>query len=345
MSERLLYVSCAEKRQIYTLAMERQTGTLRTVAITPAPGLEEGGHSMPLALSPDRRVLYAAIRSAPYPCASFAVDPRYGQLALKGVAPLVDQMCYIVTDRTGRHLLSATYFGSRISSNPIDEHGVVRSPATQVIDTPPKAHSILADPANRFVFAASLGGDCIVRASFDAETGRMNVLPPVKAKKDAGPRHLRFSPDGRFLYLINELDGTINVYRYDAANGALAELQSVTLLPPGVSGKVASADIHITPDGRFLYGSERVTNTLAAFRVDAANGTLKPIGSVPSEPSPRGFAIDPTGSFLLCAGQTSNRVAVYTIDQQSGALNRIGEHDVGENPNWIEFLDPVESGA
>jgi 6-phosphogluconolactonase len=325
--------------------MERTTGALRTVAITPVPGLEGGGHSMPLALSPDRRVLYAAIRSAPFPCASFAIDPRYGRLTLKGVSPLIDEMCYIVIDHSGRHLLSATYPGSRISSNPIDEHGVVRSPATQVIDTPPKAHSIHPDPANRFVFAASLGGDCIVRASFDAESGIMNVLPPVKVKEGAGPRHLRFSPDGRFLYLINELDGTINAYRYSAANGALAELQSITLLPPGVPGKVASADIHITPDGRFLYGSERVTNTLAAFRVDAANGKLTPIGSVRSEPSPRGFAIDPTGSFLLCAGQISNRVAVYTIDQQSGALNRIGAHDVGENPNWVEFLDPAASHA
>jgi 6-phosphogluconolactonase len=343
MNERLLYVSCAEKRQIYTLAMERQSGTLRTVAITQVPGIQEGGHSMPLALSPNRRVLYAAVRSAPFPCASFAIDAQYGRLTLMGVAPLVDQMCYIVTDDTGRYLLSATYFGSKISSNPIDAHGVVRAPATQVIETPPKAHSILPDPANRFVFAASLGGDRIVRAAFDAQTGMMNVLPPVNAKKGAGPRHLRFSPDGRFLYLINELDGTINAYRYDADNGALTELQSITLLPSGVTGKVASADIHITPDGRFLYGSERVTNTLAAFRVDAASGKLTPIGSVPSEPSPRGFAIDPTGAFLLCAGQTSNRVAIYTIDQRSGALNRIGAHDVGENPNWIEFLDPPEA--
>ncbi len=342
MSERLLYVSCAEKRQIFTLAMERTTGALRTVAVTVVPGLEDGGHSMPLALSPNRSVLYAAVRSAPYPCASYAVDPNYGALTLLGVAPLVAEMCYIVTDHTGRSLLSATYPGSKISSNRIDERGIVRSPATQVIDTPPKAHSILPDPANRFVFAASLGGDCIVRTAFDAATGTMRVLSPVQAKKDAGPRHLRFSPDGRFLYLINELDGTINAYRYDAGNGALTEIQSITLLPPGVTGRVASADIHLTPDGRFLYGSERVTNTLAAFRVDAASGMLAPIGSVPSEDSPRGFAVDPTGFFLLCAGQKSNAVAVYSIDQRSGALTRMHALEVGENANWIEFLDPVE---
>ena len=340
MSERLLYVSCAEKRQILSVAMERMTGALRTVTATAVPGLEEGGHSMPLALSPNRRTLYAAVRSAPYPCASYAIEPRYGQLTLLGVAPLVAEMCYIVTDHTGRHLLSATYPGSKISSNPIDERGIVRAPATQVIDTPPKAHSILPDPANRFVFAASLGGDCIVRTAFDAASGTMRVLESVQAKQGAGPRHFRFSPDGRFLYLINELDGTINAYRYEAANGALSEMQSISLLPPGVAGRVASADIHLTPDGRFLYGSERVTNTLAAFRVDATSGMLTLIGSVPSEDSPREFVIDPEGKFLLCAGQKSNRVAVYAIDQGSGALSNIGAHAVGENPNWIELLDP-----
>ena len=343
MSERFLFVSCAEHRLILTLAMDRKTGELRTVAEMVAPGLEGGGHSMPLALSPDRRVLYAAVRSAPFPCPSYAINHQYGHLTLLGVATLPGEMCYIVTDHTGRHLLSATYPGSKIASSPIDENGIVRSPPTQVIDTPPKAHSILPDPSNRFVYAASLGGDCIVRTAFDAEAGVMKVLGLVKAKAGAGPRHLRFSPNGRFLYLINELDGTINAYRFDADSGALTELQSVSLLPPGATGRVASADIHLTPDGRFLYGSERVTNTLAAFRVDAANGTLSPIGSVPSEDSPRGFAIDPTGAFLLCAGQKSNRVAVYAIGQQTGALTRLHAHEVGENPNWIEFLDPPEA--
>jgi 6-phosphogluconolactonase len=338
MSEFFLYVSCAGDRQISVLAMERDSGELRTVTSVPVPGIGDPGTSMPLALSPNRSVLYAAVRSPPFPCASFATDGDYGRLTLLGAAPLVDQMAYIVTDRTGRHMLAASYHGSKISSNPIDSRGLVRSPATQVIETPPKAHSILPDPTNRFVFAASLGGDCILRTAFDAATGMMRVLPPVPVHAGAGPRHLRFSPDGSFLYLINELDGTINVYRFDSGDGALTEIQSITLLPPGVAEKVASADIHLTPDGRFLYGSERTTNTLAAFRVDAATGKLSPIGSTPSEPSPRGFAIDPTGSFLICAGQTSNRVAVYAIDQDSGALNRIGAHEVGANPNWIEFL-------
>jgi 6-phosphogluconolactonase len=283
-------------------------------------------------------VLYAATRSPPFPCASFAINREYGGLTLLGVAPLADSMAYIVTDRTGRHLLAASYQGSIISSNPIDGRGIVRSPAIQVTATPPKAHSILPDPSNRFVFAASLGGECILRTAFDAATGAMRMLPPVPVQAGAGPRHLRFSPDSRFLYLINETDGSINAYGFDASSGGLTELQSISLLPAGAGPKAASADIHLTPDGRFLYGSERITNTLAAFRVDAGSGKLTLVRSVPSEASPRGFAIDPSGRFLLCAGQNSNRVAVYAIDQGSGALSRSGELIVGANPNWIEFL-------
>jgi 6-phosphogluconolactonase len=321
--------------------MDSDSGALTTVASVQVPGIGEPATSMPLALSPDRRVLYAAVRSPPFPCASFAVSPEYGGLTLLGAAPLADQMAYIVTDRTGRHLLAASYQGSKISSNPIDERGTLRSPATQVIETPPKAHSILPDPTNRFVFAASLGGDCILRATFDAASGAMRMLPPVPVHAGAGPRHLRFSPNGRFLYLINETDGSINAYGFDAGSGGLTGLQSISLLPSGAGPQAASADIHLTPDGRFLYGSERISNTLAAFRVDAGSGKLALVGSVQSEASPRGFAIDPTGRFLLCAGQTSNKVAVYAIDQASGALSRIGELIVGANPNWIEFLEPL----
>jgi 6-phosphogluconolactonase len=114
-------------------------------------------------------------------------------------------------------------------------------------------------------------------------------------------------------------------YAYNPPAGALAEIQTITALPPGATlmGSAAAADIHLTPDGRFLYGSVRSTNTLAAYRVDSRTGRLTAIGSVASEPSRRGFAIDPSGRFLLCAGQTSNRVGVNRIDAQTGELTRL----------------------
>jgi 6-phosphogluconolactonase len=320
--------------------MDLAAGALSKLGVAVAAGEEGMGTSMPMALSPNRAMLYAAVRTPPMPVSCFAIDAATGGLKLLGATPLPDQMAYIVTDRTGRHLLGASYHGSHIASSAIGEDGVVRMPATQVIDTPPKAHSIVPDPANRFLFAASLGGNVILRLRFDATSGRFDPLPPVRVQGEAGPRHLRFSPDGRFLYLINELGGTIIGYAYDSSTGALAEIQTITALPPGTTlmGGAAAADIHMTSDGRFLYGSVRSTNTLAAYRVDSRTGRLTAIGSVASEPSPRGFAIDPSGRFLLCAGQTSNRVGVYRIDTETGELTPIGGLNVGGNPNWIEFL-------
>jgi 6-phosphogluconolactonase len=338
MEDRIAYVSCAQDRQIAVLAMNPATGALRDVAVVTVPGTDGPASSMPLALRPDRAVLYAATRSAPFQLSSFAVDSD-GMLSLIGTAPAVEQFAYLTTDRSGRHVLAASYGGALVTSNPTDTRGMARAPATQVMQTPPKAHSIIPDPSNRFLLAVSLGGDCILRLAFDADAGTFQPLAPVATKPGSGPRHLRFSPNGRFLYLINELDGTINAYAFDDAQGGLTELQSISLLPPGVTGPVAAADIQITPDGRFLYGSERTTNLLTGFVVDPATGKLSPINAVPTNSAPRGFAIDPSGHFLLCAEQATRSLAMFAIDQKTGALARIGAHTVGGGPNWITFLD------
>ncbi|MCW3475845.1 lactonase family protein [Limobrevibacterium gyesilva] len=336
----IVYVACAEDREIAVLMLDPGTGALRELARTPVPGTNEPSPgSLPLALSADRRFLYAALRSPPFPVSSYAIDPVSGLLRHLGSAALPDSMAYLATDATGRHLFSASYGGSKLAVNAIDADGVARD-ATQVLATPPKAHSVRPDPANRFVYAACLGGDVVLAQSFDAATGRMDTTPrPVAATRpDAGPRHFVFARGGALLYVINELDGSINTYARDAETGALTELQSISMLPPGVTGRVAAADIHLTPDGRFLYGSDRTTNTLAGFRVDPATGLLSLATRVASEPTPRGFAIDPAGRFLLCAGLASGRVGIYAIDGATGALERVGAQRVGGQPNWIEII-------
>ena len=337
MDDCIAYVSCAEDRQIAILAMDRATGALRDVAVVTVPGADGPSSSMALALSPDHTALYAATRAAPVALSSFAIDAD-GMLSLLGVAPAVDQLAYIATDRTGRHLLGASYGGAKLTANPIDASGMARSPASWIMQTPPRAHSIITDPTNRFALAASLGGDCILRLAFDANDGSFRPLTEVTTKTGAGPRHLRFSPSGQFLYLINELNGTINAYAFDSETGELTELQSVSLLPDGASGEIAAADIHITPDGRFLYGSERRSNTLTGFAVDAETGMLSKIGTVPTKSAARGFAIDPSGQFLLCAEQDTRSMAMFRIDQDHGTLSQIGAHAVGGSPNWVEFL-------
>jgi 6-phosphogluconolactonase len=339
MSGMMAFVSCANENAIVSLHLDEETGALREVARTIVPGTEQiSPTSLPMALSHDRRTLHAALRSPPYPVTSFAINAATGELSRLGGDVLPEAMAYLATDRTDRFLLSASYGGGLLAVNEIGPHRAVGK-TIQVLKTPPKAHSILPDPANRFVYAASLGGDVVLCQAFDAATGRLSepAHAAVHSKPGAGPRHIAFARDGALLYLVNELDGSVNTYARDAATGALTELQSITLLPPGAGPKASAADLHLTPDERFLYASERSTDTLAMFAVDPADGMLTALGHVASEPTPRGFRIDPSGRYLLCAGLASGTVGVYAVGAD-GMLEKRGTTPVGGGANWVEII-------
>jgi 6-phosphogluconolactonase len=183
----------------------------------------------------------------------------------------------------------------------------------------------------------------IVQYRFDPATGGVapNTPPVAEAKTKAGPRHLVFHPSGRFAYCTNELDATVGAYRVDATAGTLSPAGTQSLLPAGHAGHApfAAADIHVTPDGRHLYASERASNSLTGFTIDGDTGLLTPAGNVPTEEKPRGFNVDPRGRYLLAAGQVSNHLTVYAIDRRSGGLAPRHRYRVGENPNWVEIID------
>lgn len=337
----IAYVGNAESQDISVFALAAD-GTLTARETVPVPGPATPGGSLPLAVTADRQRLYAALRNEPYSVVAFAIAPATGRLTALGSGPLADSMAYISVDLTGRHLFGASYGGSKVSVNAIGSDGVPGD-VRQVLATAPKAHAILADSTNRFVLATSLGGDAIHQYRFDAGTGLLSpntqpLRPIVPAR--GGPRHFAFSPDARFVYLLNELDGTVHVLPWDPVTGTLGdELQAITAMPAGSSAKPWGADIHIDPVGRFLYASERTTSTLAAYRIDAASGRLTAIGSVPTEAQPRAFAIDPSSRYLLSAGEVSNALTVHAIDPVSGALSALGSTPVGSKPNWVEIID------
>jgi len=191
------------------------------------------------------------------------------------------------------------------------------------------------------VFIPNLGGDVVLQQKFDAQTGMMsaNTPPSIATKKGAGPRHIVFHPNDRFAYLMNELDATVGAYAFDNTKGVLSELQTVSALPADFKGKPSAADIHVTPNGQFLYASERGSHTLAAYRIDAASGRLTPVGNFPTETKPRGFAIDPRGRYLLCVGQESHSLTVHAIDGGTGKLMTVKQYPMGQNPNWVEIVD------
>jgi 6-phosphogluconolactonase len=333
----MVYVSNADSRDIYVMELNPANGSVALVEKVPTAGTV-----MPLALSPDHRFLYASLRSRPYSVSSFVIDHQSGKLDLLSTVPLADNMANLATDKSGRFLLAASYTGNKISINPIAADGKVEAQPLVVIPTREKAHAIATDPANTHLFASNLGGDIILQYHFDVASGRVasNVPPYVETKHGAGPRHFVFDRRARFVYSTNELDGTLNIYRYDAVAGTMTLQSTVSLLPAGFQGgALAPADLHLTPDGRFLYASERTSSTLTGFAVDPDSGALTLIGSFPTETQPRGFNIDPSGRFLLAVGQKSNRMTNYAIDRKTGMLHPLHQYKVGKNPNWVEIVD------
>ena len=330
-----VYVSNADSQDISVLELDRGQGVLK-----PVQTLNVGGTVMPMAVSHDKRVLYAALRSQPFRVVSLSIDAATGKLQKLGEAPLADSMANIDLDASGKWLFAASYQGGKISVNAIGKDGAA-GPIQQLVQTAPNAHAIHADASNRFVLATSLGGDNLSSWRFDAEKGLLSANDPplTQGAAKSGPRHFVWDKAQRRVYLLDELDAAVHVFAWDAARGTLKLEQSTTALPPGFTGKPWAADLHLTPDGRFLYASERTSSTLAAFKVDAATGQLQPIGHTPTEKTPRGFAIDPSGRYLIAAGQESHGISLYAIDSATGALGKPSRMDVGKNPNWIEIVD------
>jgi 6-phosphogluconolactonase len=224
------------------------------------------------------------------------------------------------------------------------------------------AHSIRVDESNKFVYVPTLGSDQIFLFTFDAQTGRLSSNTPAvhMTKAMTGPRHFIISPDNKFVYVLSELLGTVTTFSLDSKTGLLTEVSSASGLPadtklgPGAprgaiggpnappprntDNDIWAADIHMTPNGKFIYISERTSNSLAALGVDAASGKLTYLSSVPTEKQPRGFAIDPKGKFLVATGEKSETLSVYAIDPASGALKLLNKYPTGKGANWVEIV-------
>ncbi len=344
-----VYVSNAEDGTIgmYTLGADG--------ALQPGPRVDAGKPVMPMSVSPDKRFLFAAIRSKPFTVVSYSIDRATGALKQLSTGPLADSLPYIQVDHTGQFLLGASYGAHLVSVNPIGKDGKVSEPS-QVIPTARNAHSIITDRTNRYVFVPHLGTDQIFQFRFDAKAGKLtaNTPPIVQLKAMTGPRHIVMSPDNKFAFLLNELVATVTTLSLDASTGLLTEVSSASALPadtklvpgaprggPGqrdVSNDIWASDLHVTPDGKFLYAAERTSSSIGAFSVDAATGKLTYLSSTPTEKQPRGFRIDPRGRFMVVSGEKSDTISVYEIDRASGALKPLQKYPTGKGSNWVEII-------
>jgi 6-phosphogluconolactonase len=281
---------------------------------------------------------------------AFSIDAATSRLELinqqptRGASP-----CYVTVDRKNRNLLVANYSGGSAAVVPfhngklgdqvalIQHHGSSINPERQ---EGPHAHCVALDQANRFAFVTDLGLDQIKIYRFNSETGSLtpNVQPFVSVKPGAGPRHFTFHPSERWAYVINELDSTITAFKYQQSSGRLQEFQNIPALPSSFSGKSYCADIHISPSGKFLYGSNRGHDSISVFAINEQHGFLNPIEYVPTGGSwPRNFAIDPKGRFLLVANQKSDNIVSFAINEL-GTLMPTGRSIELPTPVCIKFL-------
>ena len=354
MAVTFVYVSNADEGDIGLYLMQAD-GSLK-----PGPRFNAGKLVMPMAVSRDKRWLVAAVRTKPYLAYTYSIHRQSGALQLVSTGPLAESFPYISFDRTNHWLFGASYGANLVSVNPVTPDGRVGEPL-QVIPTARNAHAIHADRTNHFVFVPHLGTDQVFQFVFDANTGRLsaNTPPVLQLKAGTGPRHLQFARDNRFVYLLNEMSGTVTTLALDTKSGTLSEVSSTSILPPetklqpgtprlpaGTPGAVErdrsndiwASDLHLTPDDRFLYAAERTSNTINVLRVDKETGKLTYLGSTPTEKQPRGFAIGPTGRYMVVSGEKSDTLSSYAIDPNTGALRLVGKYPTGKGSNWVEIV-------
>jgi 6-phosphogluconolactonase len=288
-----------------------------------------------LALHPSGRCLYAVNELRPGFVSAFAIHPEGGGLTLVNREPSQGtDPCHLTTDRSGRYLLVANYSSGALAVYPLGPDGRL-SPACSVVQHQgrgpdpkrqegPHAHSVTFDPTRRFVLACDLGLDKVFVYRFDHCTG--SLLPHSEAllHPDAGPRHLEIHQNGRYVYVINELDITLTVLAWSAQSGALTAIQTVTARYGDGTGPQASAEVAVHPSGRFVFASVRGCDSVVVFGVDEQCGKLAYASHVScGGRTPRHIAIDPSGALLLAANQDSDLVVSFGVDSRSGRLKQL----------------------
>ncbi|HJS52053.1 MAG TPA: lactonase family protein, partial [Pyrinomonadaceae bacterium] len=340
----LLYVGTytaepSKSEGIYLFRFDGRNG--RITAHKVVSGVEEPSF---LAIDRRRRFLYAVNETLDYQgqksgaVSAFAIDQSTGSLSFLNKQPSMGGApCHISISNDGRFALVANYIGGNVAVLPIEKNGSLgrsvdvrqhEGKGTKKQQEAPHAHSVLLDDKDRFVFVNDLGTDKVVIYEFDRNTGKLSpngAQPFYMARPGAGPRHFKIHPNGRFAFVVNELDMTVTSLNFDAKLGKLSEVQTLSTIPASYAGTNSCADLHISPDGNFLYASNRGHDSIVSYRIDPGTGSFQLIEHVPTGgKTPRNFAIDPTGSYLLAANQRSDSIVVFGIDRRTGKLSATG---------------------
>jgi len=329
----------AGSKGIYAYRYNASTGQLATLGVaaeTPNPSY--------LAVDPTHKFLFAVNELEDYKgeksgaVTAFAIDHKTGKLTkLNEVASRGEDPCYISLDRTGKYILVANYTSGNIAAFPMQKDGSLGG-ATAFVQhhgtgpnkdrqEGPHAHFIQTTADNRFAVVSDLGLDKILVYKFNAADGSLtpNDPPAADLLPGEGPRHVAFAPNNKFAYSVNELKSTVTAFSFDSGRGVLKGFQTISTLPEDFSGQNDTAEIHVAPNGKFLYASNRGHDSIAQFSIDQKTGAVTLVHNFPiGGKTPRDFELDPSGHFLLVAGQDSNNIVVFRIDVSTGGLQQTG---------------------
>jgi len=270
---------------------------------------------------------------------AFRRDEKTGKLTFLNIQPsLGAHPCHLTVDRSGKFILAANYTGGNVAVLPVLSNGELGEPVEMVQHSGkgpnagrqegPHAHSVNLSPDNRFAFVCDLGIDKIMIYRFDERNGKLTPAdtPFFRTASGAGPRHFTFTKDGLNTFVVNELNSTITSLKYDPAGGTLTEILTLSTLPVDFTGENTCADVHVHPDGRFVYASNRGHDSIAVLSIERGPGRLKLIQHQSAlGKTPRNFAIHPSGRFLLAANQDSDSIQVFSMDPLTGKLAGSGK--------------------
>jgi 6-phosphogluconolactonase len=351
------YTHKTNSKGIYAYTFDPGTGKLSPLGVA----VESEDPSF-LAVHPSGRYLYAVNEIDHFGAqksgavSAFSIDAKTSKLtiinqaATRGAGP-----CHVSLDKTGKNVLVANYDGGSVAVFPVREDGGI-APASAFVQHSgssvnkerqegPHAHWIGTSPDNRFALVADLGLDEVLVYRFNAAKGTLIASDPPFAKLNpgAGPRHVAFHPNGKFAYVLSEMENSVTTFSYKASNGSLSPLQTVSalsILRQDYKGPKEAAEIAVHPNGRFLYASNRAgIDTITAFSIDPTKGTLQLKNEYPTMgKTPRNFSIDPTGKFLLAANQESNNIVTFRIDSTTGALTPTVDIAEAPAPVCITFV-------
>lgn len=354
----LVYVGTYAKpdqESIWLYRLHTETGALEKVLAVKA-----GENPSYLTIDNEKRFLYAVNETTDYEgknsgaVSAFAIDQHSGSLTLlnqvssQGGAP-----CYISLGGPEKKMvLVANYMGGNVAAFPVQEDGRLGE-AAQVYQhkgtgpnkerqEAPHAHCIVPAPDGRYAFAIDLGTDQVLGYRWDSQTGGLIPNEPAIAfavKPATGPRHIVFHPDGRFAYVINELNSTMTALSYNSDKGTFSEVQTISTLPADFKGENSCAAVKVSADGKFLYGSNRGHNSIVVYRIDEDTGKLTLVQHQNSGGDwPRDFTLDLTGNVLLVAHQRSDNIVSFKVDKATGRLTPAGQEVAVPKPVCLQVV-------